>query len=352
MQQHPVPQNISSYEFRLVGDMTLKQFLYLAGGIILAVIVYRVPLIAIIKLPAVVMFVMLGVFAAFVPINNRPFSEWLSAFIKAVYSPTEYIWNPAPPETPASITHTASSSSTSTNPINLGFASFLSSLFSRKHSSKESTLSSTPPITTPAGGTSTAIPSEPITVISFHPDHAEESGPTTTTTTSKTFAPQTSTPPPPTPAPQTVFQSQKPELPQPTLTTPPAPVSAPSAPVTTTPTIISKPQAPQIPTSLPSSALSASQLTAPTTPNILAGLVAESSGQALPGATIEIVDGTTGIPARALRTNRVGQFQIAIPLPKGSYIINTEKDGFVFDPVSIKVDGSIIQPVSITAKAA
>ena len=35
METHPVPQNISSYEFRLVGDMTLKQFLYLAGGILL-----------------------------------------------------------------------------------------------------------------------------------------------------------------------------------------------------------------------------------------------------------------------------------------------------------------------------
>ena len=34
LQQHPVPQHIASYEFKLIGDMTIKQFAYLAGGII------------------------------------------------------------------------------------------------------------------------------------------------------------------------------------------------------------------------------------------------------------------------------------------------------------------------------
>jgi len=31
MEQHPIPQQISSYEFKLVGEMTLKQFLKAAG---------------------------------------------------------------------------------------------------------------------------------------------------------------------------------------------------------------------------------------------------------------------------------------------------------------------------------
>ena len=37
MEQHPIPQQISSYEFKLIGDMTLKQFLKAAIGIILAI---------------------------------------------------------------------------------------------------------------------------------------------------------------------------------------------------------------------------------------------------------------------------------------------------------------------------
>ena len=44
MQQHPVPQHISNYEFKLVGDMTLKQFFQLAGGILVALIFYATPL--------------------------------------------------------------------------------------------------------------------------------------------------------------------------------------------------------------------------------------------------------------------------------------------------------------------
>ena len=31
-QAHPIPQNVTSFEFKLVGDMTLRQFLYLAAG--------------------------------------------------------------------------------------------------------------------------------------------------------------------------------------------------------------------------------------------------------------------------------------------------------------------------------
>ncbi|KKR52786.1 MAG: hypothetical protein UT88_C0021G0001, partial [Candidatus Woesebacteria bacterium GW2011_GWD2_40_19] len=38
MEQHPIPQNISSYQFRLVGDMTLKQFFQLAGGFLVGLI--------------------------------------------------------------------------------------------------------------------------------------------------------------------------------------------------------------------------------------------------------------------------------------------------------------------------
>ena len=39
MEQHPIPQQISSYEFKLVGEMTLKQFLKAAGGVVLALLI-------------------------------------------------------------------------------------------------------------------------------------------------------------------------------------------------------------------------------------------------------------------------------------------------------------------------
>ena len=94
MDQHPVPQNISSYEFRLVGDMTLKQFFQLAGGALAGLVFYRSPFPFFIKWPFIFISVLIGILLAFVPLNGRPFSQWIMAFIKAVYSPTEYYWNP------------------------------------------------------------------------------------------------------------------------------------------------------------------------------------------------------------------------------------------------------------------
>jgi len=51
MEQHPIPQNITGYQFRLVGDMTLKQFAMLAGGIIVALLFYYSPFPAFFKFP-------------------------------------------------------------------------------------------------------------------------------------------------------------------------------------------------------------------------------------------------------------------------------------------------------------
>ena len=56
MEQHPVPQHIASYEFRLIGDMTLKQFAQLAAGAILGLIIYALPMPSIFKWPFIVFF--------------------------------------------------------------------------------------------------------------------------------------------------------------------------------------------------------------------------------------------------------------------------------------------------------
>ena len=92
MEQHAVPQNISSYEFKLVGDMTLKQFLELAGGVVVGLIFWSLPLPVIVRAVLVFFSVLFGVLMAFVPINGRTFGQWVLAFFRAVYSPTEYYW--------------------------------------------------------------------------------------------------------------------------------------------------------------------------------------------------------------------------------------------------------------------
>jgi len=92
MEQHPVPQPITSYEFRLVGDMTIKQFGKLAAGIILALIVYAIDPPALLKWFLIALFGGLGAIMAFVPFEGRPVDIWIIAFFKRIYSPTQYLW--------------------------------------------------------------------------------------------------------------------------------------------------------------------------------------------------------------------------------------------------------------------
>jgi len=92
MEQHPVPQPISSYEFRLIGSMTLKQFAKLAACCLLALIFYGLPLPFFLKWPGIIFFVLLGLGLAFLPINERPLDVWIISFLKAVFSPTQYVW--------------------------------------------------------------------------------------------------------------------------------------------------------------------------------------------------------------------------------------------------------------------
>lgn len=93
LEQHSIPTQVTSYEFRLVGDMTLKQFAWLASGIIIAIIIYSLPLPGYIRWPLILLFTPAGALIAFVPIEGRGIDRWIVAFIKAIYSPTEFMWH-------------------------------------------------------------------------------------------------------------------------------------------------------------------------------------------------------------------------------------------------------------------
>ncbi len=317
METHPVPQNISSYEFRLVGDMTLKQFLQLAGGIVLAVIIFRTPLIGILKYPLVFISAMGGIALAFIPINNRPFSAWFSAFLKAIYSPTEYVWSPKPVVKPLPVSPPTTNNQQPTT--NIAPASFV------------------PP---------TPLP------ITQNPSPITNSAPTTTSYSQITDVPKTITNNSQltTHNLQSVTNDQQPmtnvlpasrQDPSPLLAVAPAQAGitnfSPLPPSTVIKSMSTAPAAPPAPT-----------MASPTTPNVVAGIVTDSQNQPLPSVTVEIVDTATSLPIRALRTNKLGQFQIAIPLPDGQYNLLVDKDNYVFAPASVQAAGRTIPPIVIS----
>lgn len=87
----------------------------------------------------------------------------------------------------------------------------------------------------------------------------------------------------------------------------------------------------------------------PTIPNIVNGVVVDEEGRVIEGAIVEIQD-IEGNPIRAMRTNRLGQFQTATPLPQGSYLVIVEKEPYQFDIIKIEVKGEVIAPLRIQAK--
>ena len=93
MDNHPIPQDVTGFQFRLVGDMTIKQFAYLAAGVILAWISFSLPIFVLLKLPLVAFFAGGGVVFAFIPLGGRPADAMVLYFFKAVFSPTQYTYS-------------------------------------------------------------------------------------------------------------------------------------------------------------------------------------------------------------------------------------------------------------------
>lgn len=96
MQPHPIPQNITGFEFKLIGFLTLRQFGYLGAAAITDFILYsaKLPFFVIVLIGGPVSLLALAL--AFLPMNGLPFERWLAAFLKTVYSPNTRVWHREP----------------------------------------------------------------------------------------------------------------------------------------------------------------------------------------------------------------------------------------------------------------
>lgn len=92
MDQHPVPRQITTFEFKLIGFMTLKQFLYLAISCPIGFIIYKLIPFPIINVLVGMVVASIGALFAFVPIQDRPMEIWIRNFIKRLNSPTQYTY--------------------------------------------------------------------------------------------------------------------------------------------------------------------------------------------------------------------------------------------------------------------
>lgn len=343
-QQHPIPQQISSYQFRLVGDMTLKQFFQLAGGALLSLLIYASGLHPVIKWPLILFFVLSGVALAFLPFEDRPLDKWVLAFFRSVYSPTKYSWTKmkkqhhfqneaaAPPD----------------NIVAPQGKEEMEKYLSQRSAQK--------------GPLSQLEQAEQAFLAKVSGLFGQQKQPQKQTVTVQQQAP---------PQPQPQAQTQKPQQPQKmqgkdikipdekpvrVITEKKATQNGESAEQAT-----QKPQ-PQLTRVDPSAAkektqeevqqakfsVDASPPMPPTQANTISGQVMDPDGKIVEAAILEITD-VSGRPVRAVKTNKLGHFYVVTPLQNGTYEIETEKEGLEFDTVKFEATGSIIPPIAIRA---
>jgi predicted RNase H-like nuclease (RuvC/YqgF family) len=84
-------------------------------------------------------------------------------------------------------------------------------------------------------------------------------------------------------------------------------------------------------------------------PNVINGIVTDSLVNYIEGAIVVAHD-RQGLPVRALKSNKLGQFVAATPLPNGEYTIMVEKDNLLFDKISLELTNEILPPILVAAK--
>ncbi len=307
MYQHPIPQNVTSYQFRLVGDLTLKQFLEFLIGVGLAALFYFSNLYSPLKAVLMGASVVFGIALAFIPIEERPLDQWVIAFFKAIYRPTQFIWHKQPtlPEYFSYQTITTTQSTIETSDANAyrkqaGLTSYMQTL--------------------PTDDFYNALDTQQSEQLHYISNLF--SGTVSSPITQQPASPNKSINTTPTPSLLNTSLSNSPENIQ-TISSEPAS------------SIINAPQ---------------SLLTPPPTPeaaNMVTGLVTTPMNNPLENAIIEILD-QENVPIRATKTNKLGQFFSSTPLKNGIYSISIEADGFHPSILTLQANGNVIPPLSIS----
>ncbi len=86
----------------------------------------------------------------------------------------------------------------------------------------------------------------------------------------------------------------------------------------------------------------------PRSPNLIVGITTGKDGKLIEGAIVQVLD-ASGVPARAMKTNALGQFATSTPLSPGTYRLEVEADGHTFPAQQLIIQNQIIQPFEITA---
>lgn len=344
MEPHPIPQNVSAFQFRLVGDMTLRQFAYLAGGSVIAYLffVFLAAPYPILAWPLIIVSTILGVAFAFLPVGSRPLDYWVGAFLKAVYSPTKRVWQ-------------KNKTTYKEDPLfRSRYITYLSGATAQiplqptplPPPPQQSTAPTPAPIVKPATDLPTSEELQKTVDLARQAQNLQMKIIQTERTISQIKSEAQKSMPVPIDYTQQVNQiisnlqilvgeasSIKQQL---EAVTGPEEKTAPIIPPKVVKVAIPIKPKPQ-------------QIALTTFPNVINGILKDTTGNYLEGV-IAVIHDKEGLPVRALKTNKLGQFTGSTPLPNGVYTLELEKEGLNFDVLQIELSGAILPPLIITAK--
>lgn len=336
--EHPIPQNVTSFQFRLIGDMTLKQFMYLSIGVGIAYLnfVFVISVLPLVAWPVIVISSSLGAAFAFLPIADRPLDYWLSAFLKAIYSPTKRVW----------VKNNLIFTNSPIFPQRMGaYAHIMPEPVIRKVNIPGAFKPVAAPTPTPQADT-------PLPPKEELPTKDELSKTVELAQQAQTIQKQ-------------IIDSQKQlDVIKNAGAQNPEQYSQINSILTTLHNLISEaskikgqlatvthtePAKQATPVEVLTSKPKQTQIVLTSSPNVINGIVLDSAGSYLDAAVVVIYD-KDGLPVRALKTNKLGQFSGATPLPNGKYTLQMEKENLVFDVLQITLDGKVLPPLPISAK--
>lgn len=388
---HPVPQNVTDFQFHLVGDMTLKQFGYLAafcGAAYLTFVIFGsvAPFIA---YPLIVLLAGSGIALAFVPIQERPLDQWLGSFFRAIFSSTvlKYKSDYFSPDDPrfgdrlniylqqhnmtpveANIVVRTTPPIQSDKPIFQALNSPTASAYVPTPQPIKQEATPAPQVaaatdraanlavnqTGQSGITTSSIQVTPTDlpsseeinstvelakkaqsiqakiIESEHELNQIKTSAANPGADTKQFADRF----------QTLINNLQ-HLNQEAGEVSKQLSSLTKAPEAKAPKVVVVPTQPK----------TSPSLVLTSTPNIINGVIKDAVGNYVEQGIIVAHD-RQGLPVRALKTNKLGQFVAATPLPNGTYTITVEKDNLVFDTIQIELAGDLMKPILVQARKA
>lgn len=346
MEQHPIPQDVTGFQFKLIGSMTVKQFAYVATGVILAVVLYYLPLPGpfsfIAKLILMPLFGGTGFAIAFLPVEGRPVDLMLGNLFRALFSPNQYVYRRDGQQFSFSLLPTGPAKPTQT------IRTTISDAQRKKQQQLQAFLVPTPGKTSkfdekeaaflqslalfPSPALTTPTPEPQLMPVAQQPTPQPlPTQPSKTMPVTQQYTQPIQNAPP-------IQQAATQALPTPQPKT--EPLIAPAQPVAQEAHYVRN-----IPATMSKSAGLAH---VSDTPNVVVGIIKDARGNVLPNMLVEVKDKDAS-PVRAFKTNLLGQFVSATPLAPGTYTIEIEdpKNQHSFDIIQIVANNQIMLPLEI-----